>query len=137
MMIVDTGASVVQKGKSRVTTRLGAVDCRSCGARCCHYVTCRLDEPQCSEEHDNVRWYLLHHDVSVFVDLAGEWFVQFDTACEDVSEEGLCQRYSTRPSLCKEHGEDDTICEYHAETDPYRHFFRSVREFEDYLGMQS
>ena len=129
-MAIDETRNDVDSAVSAASTREEGMDCVACGGRCCHYVTCRVETPETVAEADNIRWYLLHRDVSVFVDLEGQWFVQFDTPCRDASDEGRCLRYQTRPMICREYGEDGTLCEYACERPPYKAFFKTVEDFD-------
>ena len=55
------------------------ISCMECGAECCRYIATEIDEPTCKRDYDNVRWYLLHKDVYVFVDHDDCWYVEFET----------------------------------------------------------
>jgi Fe-S-cluster containining protein len=94
-----------------------------------------VDAPEDDRDIDDVRWYLLHRDVSVLVDREGAWFVAFHTPCEALGPDGRCTRYATRPVLCREHGRPPEACEYEAELFPLR--FDTVEEFERWLALQN
>jgi Fe-S-cluster containining protein len=65
--------------------------CFEC-VQCCTYVAIE----------NYIAWYLYHRDVSVFVDWEGGWFLKFETRCDHLTSQGLCDSYSSRPVICKE-----------------------------------
>ena len=71
-----------------------------------------IDRPQDERDLDDIRWYLLHRDVSVCIDADGDWYVAFQTPCEALGDDARCSRYEHRPELCREHGEPPGDCEY-------------------------
>lgn len=79
--------------------------------RCCHHVSLQIDTPEDDTDFDNIRWYLLHENVKVFVD-GGDWYLEFATPCAKLSEEG-CIIYENRPSICADY--DPENCERHGE----------------------
>ena len=111
--------------------------CATCRAACCRYVATQIDEPDCKPDYNNVRWYLLHRDVSVFIDHSDDWYIEFATPCEALDADHRCSIYDQRPLLCRSHGSnDDDDCEHLGAESPYRRRFNSAREFEDYLSQQ-
>ena len=114
-------------------TKAKPTDCEHCEAECCRYVAIEIDTPTCKRDYDNIRWYLLHEDMHVFVDHHGDWFVEFITACRELGPDNRCRHYDDRPRLCREHGDGDESCEFRAAKTPYRRRFSGVGEFEDYL----
>ncbi len=106
--------------------------CEDCDSECCRYVALEIDKPTCKRDYDNIRWYLLHKGVSVFVDHEGGWNIEFQTVCEKLGEDGYCRYYEQRPRICREHGVVQT-CEFHSETDPHKARFETEEEFTAYL----
>lgn len=109
------------------------VSCEGCGARCCRYVATQIDRPTSKRDYDYLRWYLLHRHVNVFIDHDGDWFIEFETDCEQIGEDHRCAGYETRPQICRRHGIGDLDCEFHGETDPYRVRFKTAGALEDWL----
>jgi len=109
------------------------LQCIECGARCCRYVATQIDEPSSKREYDNIRWYLLHENVSVFVDHDGDWFLEFKSDCTALGEDLRCENYDNRPRICRKHGETRAPCEFHAEGKPHVYEFFTSAEFEKYL----
>lgn len=90
-----------------------------------------IDRPVDERDVDDVRWYLLHRDVSVCIDAEGDWFVAFDTPCEALGADGLCSRYSKRPQLCRDHGKPPESCEYHGPL--FVEQFSTLKAFESWF----
>ncbi len=84
--------------------------CEGCD-HCCRYFSLEIDAPRAKRDFDNIRWYILHKNVSVMVDWEGSWLIQFDTPCEWLKE-GQCSHYTLRPDICREY--DPVDCERYA-----------------------
>jgi uncharacterized protein len=54
--------------------------CRECEAKCCKYFALQIDTPKRKSDFENIRWYLAHENVSVFVDKR-KWFLNVDNKC--------------------------------------------------------
>ena len=78
---------------------------------CCRYVTIAIPTPRSRSDFDNIRWYVLHQNVSVLMDFEGTWFVQFDTPCAWLKD-GRCSHYALRPEICRDY--DPSDCERYA-----------------------
>ena len=83
----------------------GHGDCAVCRGRCCTYVTAALDKPTDEADVDEIRWFLAHRNLLVFVE-DGEWYVQFFTPCRHLNEAGLCDIHGEHFDVCREHGTD-------------------------------
>jgi len=84
--------------------------CEGCD-HCCRYVSIEIDRPTTKRDFDNIRWYLLHKNISVMIDYEGDWLIQFDTPCEWLIE-GRCGHYELRPEICRDY--DPVDCERYA-----------------------
>ena len=115
---------------SDVLKRL-TLPCHECRAKCCRYVGIEIDRPTCKRDYDSIRWYLLHKNISVYIDHDNDWFVEFQTVCEDLDADGACARYNKRPQICREHGWPVGSCEFFE--DPHKRLFHTARQFELYL----
>ncbi len=87
--------------------------CITCGAKCCSYFALPIEEPETKGDFDDIRWYLLHEGVSVFVD-DDDWYIQIDSTCTALRPDHLCGIYEDRPRICRKYKAKD--CE-HAEPD--------------------
>ena len=65
--------------------------------------------PEDRKDFDDIRWYLLHDGVSVFLE-DGDWYIQIDNRCKALTAEGLCSVYEGRPRICR--GYKDGDCEF-------------------------
>ena len=110
------------------------LSCEACYATCCRYLATEIDTPTCKRDYDNIRWYLMHQNVHVFVDHDNDWYIEFESVCSNLTENARCQKYEDRPRICAKHGEDDGTCEFHSDESPYDRRFSTAREFEEYLA---
>lgn len=108
--------------------------CFEC-AQCCRYIAVEIDPPTTMTEYDYIVWYLYHGQVSVFVDWDGAWFVKFDSRCENLTPQGLCGVYETRPAICRDFDWRD--CERHlTDEPPDKWLFESAAQFLAWLEKQ-
>ncbi len=107
--------------------------CKKCGAACCRHVALEIDRPTCKRDYDNIRWYLMHKDVNVFIDSDSEWYIKFSADCENINKDGDCAIYKQRPKICREYPGDDNNCEFVGEDEYYEELFTNARDFEKYL----
>lgn len=104
--------------------------CGNC-TKCCEYVAVEIDEPETEKDFDEVRWFLLHKNVRVFVDNDDDWYIEFLTPCEKLSEKG-CLIYEKRPEICREHSMEN--CEMLGEGSPYKLLFECLEDLEKWIS---
>jgi Fe-S-cluster containining protein len=92
-----------------------------------------IDTPSCKRDYDNIRWYLMHENVQVFIDKDGEWTLEFITPCAALLHDNTCGRYSRHPRVCREYPSAESWCEYEDDDLPYSKLFTCVEDFERYL----
>ena len=107
--------------------------CSSCDAYCCNHVALQIDTPGTPKDFDTVRWYLLHRDVWVSIDLSGNWLLEFKTPCRHIEPNYTCGDYENRPLICREYPSEDELCEKESEELSYTHLFKCVEDFNEYL----
>ncbi|USN45996.1 MAG: YkgJ family cysteine cluster protein [Candidatus Woesearchaeota archaeon] len=100
--------------------------CKGC-SNCCRYVAIEIDKPVTESDYDEIRWYLLHKDMYVFIDHDNEWYVQFNTKCKQLRPDGSCNIYERRPQVCKEYSQDN--CERYGDEQAEKFLFRTEEEF--------
>ena len=88
---------------------MGSILCEHCTAACCRYLALPIDTPTSARDYDDIRWYLMHEGISVFVE-EGEWYIQIQTRCKNLGEDNRCMIYDTRPEICREYKAED--CDY-------------------------
>jgi Fe-S-cluster containining protein len=113
---------------------MGCVLCEQCAAACCRYIALPIDKPKSARDYDDIRWYLMHQGVSVFVE-DDEWYCQFQTRCRNLGADNLCTVYETRPEICREYEPGD--CDYAGGTYGYDHYFTHPRQVEDFYHQKT
>jgi len=93
-------------------------NCEGCGARCCKYVVMEIDVPEDLNDFENIRWYVAHENVNVFVEDDGSWNIEFLTPCSYLTKEDICSIHEDfvtgkikRPDICRNFSTDQ--CPYH------------------------
>lgn len=102
--------------------------CGRCTALCCRYFALEIDAPDEPDDFENLRWYLIHEDVQLFIN-NGDWYLQVFRKCTWLGSDNKCSRYDDRPRICREY--DDDWCDFDGETEGDRNF-RSIAELEAY-----
>ncbi|MCG3198118.1 MAG: YkgJ family cysteine cluster protein [Candidatus Omnitrophica bacterium] len=77
--------------------------CHVCPAICCSYFSLEIDTPKSKHDFENLRWYLMHEKVHVFLD-SGKWYLQVWSRCVNLQPDNRCGIYETRPQICREYG---------------------------------
>ncbi|MFQ5415042.1 MAG: YkgJ family cysteine cluster protein [Phycisphaerae bacterium] len=108
---------------------MGSVLCEHCAAACCRYLALPIDKPTSRRDYDDIRWYLMHHGVSLFVE-DGDWYIQFQTTCKNLGPDNLCGIYASRPEICSEY--EPGQCDYSGSDYGYDLHFTHHRQIEDY-----
>lgn len=109
--------------------------CSICPAICCQYFALQIDTPKCKHDFENIRWYLMHDRVNVFLD-DGKWYLQVWSRCENLLPDNRCGVYETRPQICRDYGLDaDGRANCHATSKPnheYEVLFTTAEQIEKY-----
>jgi Fe-S-cluster containining protein len=100
--------------------------CHACG-ECCRYVAIEIDAPTTNNDYDQMHWYLVHGGVSVYVDWEGDWFVEFTTRCDHLTEGATCGVYEERPKICSDFSFEE--CEVTTKEPAARHRFDTLEQF--------
>ena len=103
--------------------------CDRCTAMCCRYFALPLDTPETAGQFDDIRWYLLHRDVEVFVE-DGEWYLHVLRPCKHLLPDNRCGIYETRPRVCRKH--TTKTCEYHDGDYGYEQHFTTADALAEY-----
>jgi len=104
--------------------------CHKCGAKCCRYFALQLDTPRSRADFENIRWYLAHKKVTIFVD-GGKWFLDVGNECRYLTADHRCRIYDKRPLVCREH--DTYECERHPGDFGHEHTFKKLEELDRYI----
>ncbi len=87
----------------------GEVLCQYCTAKCCKYFALPMETPDCRNDLDYIRWYILHEAATVFTE-DETWYLLVHTTCRHLQADNRCGIYHTRPTICREYSTDN--CEY-------------------------
>ena len=98
--------------------------------QCCRYVALEIDEPEDKEDFDQIKWFLVHKDVWIFIDHDDSWNIQFNTPCEKLDDK-KCSIYEKRPTICRKHSVEN--CEKYGEGDSFKFLWKNLEEFEEWL----
>ncbi len=104
--------------------------CEHCTAACCQYIALPIDKPETRAEFEDVRWFLIHESVSVFVE-DGEWFIAFQTRCRHLQTDFRCGIYDTRPRICRKYSTEN--CDYHSGDYGWEHHFTCAEHLDEYM----
>jgi Fe-S-cluster containining protein len=103
--------------------------CDQCAGLCCRYFALPIDNPEDKRDYDNIRWYLLHDKVVIFVE-SEQWYIGILTRCKALQPDNRCGIYETRPAICRSYSTDN--CDYHAGDYGYDQLFTSPEALWDY-----
>jgi len=85
---------VASKAKTRPRRK---IQCDKCAGLCCRYFALPIDEPEDWDDYDDIRWFLCHEDIEVFVE-DGDWYLNVKNKCNHLSGNGRkCDIYDKRP----------------------------------------
>jgi hypothetical protein len=113
-------------------------NCESCKGDCCKYIAMEIDIPEEIEDFENLRWYLAHENISIFVEEDGIWNIEFKTPCKYLTKNHKCTIHESfiknpkikRPQICKEFTVEQ--CPHHNEYEElYR--FNEVEDVDEYI----
>ena len=111
--------------------RTGKPNCAGCVAYCCRYIVIEIDRPTSKADYDQIRWLLLHENISVGVGVDDSWFVEVATRCGELDEQNMCRSYLDRPDLCEKYEPEE--CAVWNPDPPYKHEFKTAAEFISWL----
>lgn len=104
--------------------------CHLCTARCCKYFAVEIDAPTDREDHEYIRWFLMHEGIAVWMD-EGDWYLEVRTVCRHLQPDNSCGIYEKRPQVCRDYGvKDKDPCEFFTDDLEYDLYFDSDEKFE-------
>ena len=111
---------------------MSSVCAGECGAKCCRYITLLIKSPAKNKvNRDEARWCLMHENISL-VREDGDWYVQVDTRCRNLTSDGLCGIYQDRPDVCRQY--EAECCDHHGEPDDKDLFITTADQWDQYLA---
>lgn len=103
--------------------------CDRCTALCCRYFALEIDTPESPEDFDDVRWYLAHESVHVFIE-DDKWHISVQTRCQYLRDDNRCGTYEDRPKICRQYSTEN--CDYHIGEYDYQQYFTTPEQLEAY-----
>src|SRR4051812_13872019 len=103
--------------------------CDKCSALCCRYFVLEIDTPETRRAYDDIRWYLVHENVFVFIEKK-KWYLGIYSRCKHLQVDNRCGIYETRPKICREYSTDN--CDYHGGEYDWDILFSSAEQLEKY-----
>ena len=110
---------------------MAEVLCEKCAGLCCRYIALPIEKPETKSDFEDVRWYLAHEGISVFVE-DDEWYINIASRCKYLDRENRCDIYEHRPKICR--GYKDGNCDFHSGDYGYELQFTSIEEMDEYLA---
>ena len=133
-LFVKLESKMAKKKRSKKAKKAKKVLCHTCKALCCRYVALPIEKPTERSDFDDIRWYLAHKDISVFVE-AGAWYINIKNKCRHLSEKDhRCKIYDRRPKICR--GYKTVDCELTGEEYDYSLHFTDDKQMEEYMKVK-
>jgi len=107
---------------------------KRCKRLCCRYFAFPIETPEDWDDYDDIRWYLAHENVSVFVE-EGAWYLNVKNKCRHLSENNFkCQIYDKRPNICIDY--KPVNCDFADGDYSYDLCFEDDQQMEAYMGIK-
>ncbi|MCI0499047.1 MAG: YkgJ family cysteine cluster protein [Planctomycetales bacterium] len=108
--------------------------CKKCTGRCCRYFALPIDTPQEWDDFDDIRWYLSHEDVTVFVE-KGDWYLNVKNTCRYLCPKDFrCRNYELRPHICRKY--NTGTCDLMGDEYDHEMHFLDDRQMEEYMRIK-
>jgi len=108
--------------------------CERCTGLCCRYFALPLETPETKGDYDDIRWYLCHEDITVFVE-DGDWYINVKNKCRHLSDKNYkCLIYDKRPGICRKYKHGD--CDFVDGEYDYQLHFTSDKDMEEYIRIK-
>lgn len=108
--------------------------CDKCTGLCCRYFALPIETPEDREDYDDIRWYLCHENVTVFVE-DGDWYINIKNKCKHLSKKDYkCNIYDKRPKICR--GYKTSQCDLIEGEYDYQLHFTSSKQMEEYIKIK-
>ncbi|MCD4830910.1 MAG: YkgJ family cysteine cluster protein [Anaerohalosphaeraceae bacterium] len=107
--------------------------CDKCTGLCCRYMALPIETPEDRDDFDDIRWYLCHKNIAVFVE-DGDWYINVKNVCKHLdSKTYRCKIYDTRPNICRKYHKD---CELTGEEYDYDLHFTNDKQMQEYINIK-
>jgi Fe-S-cluster containining protein len=105
------------------------ITCKECGGECCKKLAFQIEAPKNPVDYGDIKWYLYHKDVIVYIDNSGDWMVQVPIKCTKLDKNNRCTIYDERPPICRL----SKVEECEKNTNEMDVVFRTVEDLEKYM----
>lgn len=108
--------------------------CEKCTGLCCRYFALPIETPETRQDYDDIRWYLCHKDITVFVE-KGDWYLNVKNRCRHLSEKDFrCRIYGQRPRICRQYRHAD--CDFIEGEYDYELHFINDQQMQEYIKIK-
>ena len=108
--------------------------CDKCTGLCCRYFALPIDTPEDKGDYDDIRWFLCHKDITVFVE-KGDWYINIMNKCRHLSQkDNRCRIYKKRPRICRYYSHK--TCDLVEGEYDYKLHFTSDKQMEEYIKIK-
>lgn len=107
--------------------------CDRCVGLCCRYFALPIETPEDKEDYDDIRWYLCHEDITVFVE-DGDWYINIKNKCRYLTDDYKCAIYNKKPKICRTYSTKD--CDFVEGQYDYEMHFTSDKQMEEYIKIK-
>lgn len=103
--------------------------CRDCTAECCKHIGIPIDAPTTWEDFQRIKWYITHENVSCYLDVEGDWIVEFISKCGQLNG-NRCMAWGTKdyPNICAEY--EMKTCVMNEEGDWWEILFKTPEDVD-------
>lgn len=122
---------MASKGKKKSRKK---IQCDKCSGLCCKYFALPLDDPEDWDDYDDIRWFLCHENIEVFVE-DDDWYINVKNKCKHLADkDSKCDMYDIRPKICRGYKMSD--CDYTGKEYDYELHFTNDRQMEEYMKIK-
>lgn len=107
--------------------------CTACTGLCCRYFALPIETPEDKEDYDDIRWYLCHKGITVFVE-DGDWYLNVKNKCKHLAADHICRIYEKRPKICRGYHQRD--CDLSEGEYDYELHFTTDKQMEEYIKIK-
>jgi len=107
--------------------------CDKCPGLCCSYFALPIETPETKEDYDDIRWYLCHKNITVFVE-EGDWYLNVENKCKHLTKDYRCDIYNKRPKICRQYSHKD--CDFTDGEYDYELHFTNDKQMEEYVKIK-
>jgi Fe-S-cluster containining protein len=110
------------------------VMCKKCTGLCCRYFALPIEDPEDWDDYDDIRWYLCHDDISVFLE-DGDWYLNVENKCKYLADKDhTCKHYDKRPKICRGYETED--CDFTGNNYDHELYFTTDKQMEEYMKIK-